>query len=217
MFEAASSGAAAGIAAKEALIEGFGLVLDLLRAGKISEASDVAERVMIKGAALSVDMPGALLADMVVKGPSVTAAVPPRMGVDSSELQDLATARPVSGTFFSSGHNPQRRAGRGLGWRQGKRADMAKTARVGRKAALVAKGWPADAVVRSPVADLVPYARNARTHSEAAFDHNRRGLCRHLGTVLAEFSRLGEDARNGETIATVAARLSSQEQAEWQR
>ena len=43
---------------------------------------------------------------------------------------------------------------------------MAKTARVGRKPALVAKAWPADAVVRRPVADLVPYARNARTHSE---------------------------------------------------
>ena len=27
--------------------------------------------------------------------------------------------------------------------------------------------WPADAVERRPVADLVPYARNARTHSDA--------------------------------------------------
>ena len=26
--------------------------------------------------------------------------------------------------------------------------------------------WPADAVERRPLADLVPYARNARTHSE---------------------------------------------------
>ena len=26
--------------------------------------------------------------------------------------------------------------------------------------------WPSDAIVRKPIADLIPYARNARTHSE---------------------------------------------------
>ena len=30
--------------------------------------------------------------------------------------------------------------------------------------------WPADAVERRPLADLVPYARNARTHSEAQIE-----------------------------------------------
>ena len=29
------------------------------------------------------------------------------------------------------------------------------------------RAWPADAVERRPVASLLPYARNARTHSEA--------------------------------------------------
>jgi hypothetical protein len=63
MFEAAYSGAAAGIAAKQALIEGFGLVLDLLRAGKISEATEVAERLVIKS-----DTRDEMLAEMIVMG-----------------------------------------------------------------------------------------------------------------------------------------------------
>lgn len=41
----------------------------------------------------------------------------------------------------------------------------AETAQAGGKPASVASLWPADAVERRPIASLVPYARNARTHS----------------------------------------------------
>lgn len=43
-----------------------------------------------------------------------------------------------------------------------------KTRTVRRTAPVPASGprWPADAVERRPVVALVPYARNARTHSE---------------------------------------------------
>lgn len=34
----------------------------------------------------------------------------------------------------------------------------------------ISNGWPADAVERRPIAELVPYARNARTHSDAQVD-----------------------------------------------
>src|SRR4051812_39868630 len=42
---------------------------------------------------------------------------------------------------------------------------MAGNQPVGSKPAPVVKAWPADRVVRRPLADLAPYARNARTHS----------------------------------------------------
>ena len=32
---------------------------------------------------------------------------------------------------------------------------------------MTAPAWPADQVTRRPLADLIPYARNARTHSPA--------------------------------------------------
>src|SRR6187402_172575 len=48
-------------------------------------------------------------------------------------------------------------------------AERLERRRTGRKAAVVGEAdprWPADAVERRPVAALVPYARNARTHSD---------------------------------------------------
>ncbi len=48
-------------------------------------------------------------------------------------------------------------------------AETARTRRTAEKAAPVvgpARGWPADSVARRPVASLLPYARNARTHSD---------------------------------------------------
>lgn len=45
--------------------------------------------------------------------------------------------------------------------------DAAKSRPVAEKTGPVAQHWPADAVERRPVAGLIPYARNARTHSEA--------------------------------------------------
>ena len=48
-------------------------------------------------------------------------------------------------------------------------AETARTRRTAEKTAPVvgpARGWPADSVARRPVASLLPYARNARTHSD---------------------------------------------------
>ena len=48
-------------------------------------------------------------------------------------------------------------------------AKRAQSRRAGKEPGAVAEpvaGWPADAVERRPVAALVPYARNARTHSD---------------------------------------------------
>src|SRR6187402_2647405 len=48
-------------------------------------------------------------------------------------------------------------------------AERLERRRTGRKAAVVGEAdprWPADAVERRPVASLVPFARNARSHSD---------------------------------------------------
>ena len=60
-------------------------------------------------------------------------------------------------------------------------SETAEPRRTGRKPDPVSKPgpvWPADAVERRPVAALIPYARNARTHSDeqvAVRSKNRNG------------------------------------------
>jgi ParB-like chromosome segregation protein Spo0J len=82
--------------------------------------------------------------------------------------------------------------------------------------------WPADSVMRRPIDDLVPYARNARTHSPAQIDQlaasmiewgwtnpvlvdEHGGIIAGHGRVMAA-QKLRESGRSGyETIPTMTA------------
>jgi phage terminase large subunit-like protein len=62
--------------------------------------------------------------------------------------------------------------------------------------------WPADKVERWPLERLVPYARNARTHSEAAM---RAGRLRHDGNPVLEWclgNVVGKADRRGNLYPT---------------
>lgn len=48
---------------------------------------------------------------------------------------------------------------------------------------MTAPAWPADQVTRRPLADLIPYARNARTHSPAAARQDALGSLRRAQRV----------------------------------
>jgi hypothetical protein len=49
-----------------------------------------------------------------------------------------------------------------------------KTMSITSESASPARSWPADHIERWPIERLIPYANNARVHSEADLDKNRR-------------------------------------------
>jgi ParB-like chromosome segregation protein Spo0J len=82
---------------------------------------------------------------------------------------------------------------------------------------MTAHDWPADAVSRVPTASLVPYARNARTHSEAQvaqiaasmreFGWTVPLLIDEAGTLIAGHGRLlAAQALGIETVPVMVAR-----------